>query len=87
MEQLNTFHESKLKIYYHKCEKTNNQIPIHSYEYDNETTPILVNAIKELQQRINSLENELAKYGGSVIQPQTTTVQPLPMKKKPLNLY
>ncbi len=84
IEQLNNHHKSKTQMNKYKCEKTNKEITYQSYLYDDETTPLIIKAIIELNERISSLEKAL-KENLDVI-PLNTSSSISQKKKQPLKI-
>jgi hypothetical protein len=88
MDNLNKYHQTKTTSHKFKCEKTNNEITHESFNYDNcpsEFVPLLVNAIKELQERIGILESKIGKLGDNIEVSRNVTTNTL-VRKKPLIL-
>ena len=61
MDTLIKYHQDHTVQEKYKCEKTNNNIIKELYHYDNDSIPILINAIIELKERICCLEKDREK--------------------------
>ena len=81
MDTLIKYHQDHTVQEKYKCEKTNNNIIKELYHYDNDSIPMLINAIFELKERICCLEKD-SKDREKSIELSTSTIK----GKKPLPL-
>ena len=82
MDTLIKYHQDHTVQEKYNCEKTNNNIIKELYHYDNDSIPILINAIIELKERICCLEKDKEKSISQECALSTSTIK----GKKPLPL-
>ena len=65
MDNLNKYHSTKKQTMKYICEKTKKEIHHESFNYDNnpnEIIPLLINAINELQEKNNELQEKIILF-------------------------